>query len=118
MLAQKVGDSGAREVLERLDGMTTKLAIGQKIDNYIQKNGGEYADWYIGIATNPRDRLFCDHNVNEKGDAWIFRDSGSVSAARDIERHFIALGCSGGEGGGSDQTHYVYAYKMTDHTQQ
>lgn len=92
------------------------LSIRQDIDNHIRANGGGYRAWYIGIAADPRDRLFSDHNVNEDGDAWIFRDAGSESAARDIERQFIALGCRGGDGGGSYQTHYVYAYKMAAHT--
>lgn len=96
--------------------MPTMLSIRQEIDNYIRAHGGGYRAWYIGIAANPRDRLFGDHNVNEHGDAWNFRDADSESAARDIERHFIALGCRGGDGGGSYQTRYVYAYKMAAHT--
>ena len=96
--------------------MTVMLSIVQEIDNHIRAHGGGYPAWYVGIAADPRDRLFNDHNVHEKGDAWIHRDAGSEQAAREVEQHFLGLGCQGGGGGGSYPTRYVYAYKMAAHT--
>ncbi len=40
---------------------------------------------------------------------------GGVSA-RQIEAHFLSLGCKGGDGGGSTATKFVYAYKITSQT--
>lgn len=93
--------------------MPTISSVASEIDAYMRANGGSYSAWYIGIAADPRTRLFIDHNVAERGDAWIYRDAGSDAAARQIENHFIRLGCRGGDGGGSHATKYVYAFKIT-----
>ena len=92
--------------------------IAGEIDAYIQQHGGIYRNWYVGIATDPRKRLFNDHNVDEKSGAWIYRDAGSESAARQIENYFIDKGCQGGSGGGDASTKYVYAYRITSTTRE
>jgi hypothetical protein len=89
-----------------------------EIENYIAKCGGAYREWYCGIASDPRQRLFIDHSVDEKNDIWIFRDCGNESSARDSERYFLNKGCKGDEGGGDWQTKYVYAYKITSHSRE
>lgn len=98
--------------------MTTATTVTSEINAHIRSRGGSYSAWYVGIASKPRDRLFVDHNVREQGDVWIFRDAGSATAARQIERHFLALGCKGGGGGGDNGTRFVYAYKIRPHTQE
>ncbi len=92
------------------------LSIPEAINNYMKACGGEYSDWYVGIAAHPRDRLFGEHKVDENRGAWIFRDAGSEPAARNIERGLLALGCRGGGGGGTFLTRYVYAYKVAPQT--
>ena len=89
-----------------------------EIQNHMTKCAGTYGDWYCGIASDPRQRLFVDHNVNEKTDAWIYKDCGTENTARDIERHFLGKGCKGDEGGGDWQTKYVYTYKITSHSRE
>ena len=92
--------------------------VAGEIDAHIRKCGGSYRDWYVGIASNPRDRLFNDHNVDEKGGSWIYKDAGSESAARQVESYFIDKGCKGGGGGGDASTRYVYAYRITSTTKE
>ena len=87
-------------------------SITSDINSHIASRGGSYPAWYIGIAARPRERLFSDHGVSEQHGAWIYRDAGSEAAARLIEKHFIALGCRGGDGGGGVATKYVYAFRM------
>ena len=87
-----------------------KRAIG----SYIKEHGGDYPKWYCGIATDPEERLYEEHNVHRWG-IRIHRDAGSESAAREVEKHFLAKGCKGGTGGGKNP-HYVYAYKITSTT--
>jgi len=95
---------------------TDKQTIINDIKNHINKNGGSYSDWYVGIAKNPRDRLFQDHNVRQSGEAWIFRQAESETIARQIEDYFVnTLGTDGGTGGGVSPDH-VYAYKKTSHS--
>lgn len=95
----------------------TKESIKTDVKAYIQKNGGAYSDWYVGIASDPKERLFTDHNVSEKNGAWIYREAESPSAAREAEEYFVkTLGTDGGSGGGDYSTKYVYAYKKTPST--
>jgi hypothetical protein len=102
--------------------MATATTAEQKaiaeIDAYIKKNGGGYPAWYVGIAADPRQRLFTDHSVFEKGDAWIFCDCGDDATARRIEQAFLNASCKGGGGGGDRDTRYVYAYKISASTRE
>ena len=84
--------------------------------NHIRSWGGYKSNWYAGITDDPRTRLFCEHNVQEKGGVWIYRDAGSENSARVIERSLLDAGFDGGPGGGSGSSKYVYAYKKTDTT--
>lgn len=89
-----------------------------EIQNFLTKYGGNYRDWYSGIALNPRQRLFSDHNVIEKSDAWIYRDCSTASEARVVEKYFLNKGCIGDEGGGDWLSKYVYAYKISSHSKE
>lgn len=90
-----------------------------EILQYIQDWGGGYSAWYVGIASKPKQRLFNDHNVPEKGSAgWIFRTCNSSQEAREVEQYFLSLGCDGGDGGGDYDTKSVYAYKKTSQTRE
>jgi len=95
----------------------SKETIKWEIKEYIQNGGGSYSNWYVGIASDPRQRLFNDHNIEEKSGYWIFRECESSNVAREIEEYFInTLGTDGSPGGGDYFTKYVYAYKKTSST--
>ena len=87
------------------------------INAYMRRYRGTNADWYIGIASNVKQRLFNDHSVSEKTDAWIYRQAISTAAAREVEKAYLDAGCDGGTGGGDDNTIYVYAYLKTPNTE-
>jgi len=92
--------------------------IKQEIKNHMQECGGSYSDWYVGISSDPRKRLFEEHKVREKGDAWIYRQAYNNESARNVEQYFInVLGTDGGSGGGDESSVYVYAYKKNNHTE-
>jgi hypothetical protein len=88
------------------------MNIEQEIDSIIQKSGANYREWYVGLAINPRERLFVGHNVSEQSGIWITRDAGSEFGARDVEAIFLKKGCKGGAPK-KDSSRHVYAYKMT-----
>ncbi len=91
--------------------------IISEIKNHISSRGGTYSEWYVGIAEEPRQRLFGEHNVKEKEDKWIFRQTSSNETARNIEKYFVnSLKTDGGTGGGDEKTKSVYAYKKASHT--
>ena len=95
--------------------MTRQEAL-DAIYNYIFENGGRYSEWYIGVASDPRERLFNNHSVVERTDHWIYRPCLNSIDARDVEAYFVKLGAKGGTGGGDYNTTYVYAYKIASHT--
>lgn len=87
------------------------------ISAHIERFQPTYSRWYAGIATDPRQRLFSDHNVSEADGVWIYRDAGSESGARDVERRLLINGCQGGTGGGI-MPKSVYAYLITQATRE
>jgi hypothetical protein len=94
----------------------TKSEIITDITNYVRNNGGKYSGWYAGIAADARDRMFNGHAVQEKGDAWIYRECANATTAREVEDHLIKLGMDGGPGGGDSSTKFAYAYRKTSST--
>lgn len=91
----------------------------QEIRSYVENCGGAYSDWYVGIASDPRQRLFVEHNVDEENGQWIYYRCESSYVAREVEEFFVnTLGTSGGTGGGDSTTRYVYAYKITRYTKE
>lgn len=80
--------------------------------------GGDYPNWYVGIATNPEQRLYEEHNVDKNG-LCVYREAENSNIAREIEEYFVnILGTDGGGGGGDNTTRFVYAYKKTAYTNQ
>jgi hypothetical protein len=99
--------------------VSTPVSVQQAIvdiDAYIRKQGGAYPAWYCGVASDPRDRLFHDHNVSEQHGAWIYVRLATDGQARQVEQHFLRKGCDGGPGGGDHTSRHVYAYKKTSGT--
>ena len=95
----------------------SKKEIIDAIESYIQKGGGGYDAWYVGISNDARYRLFNGHGVREEGDYWIYKQAGSSEIARDIESYFVyTRGTDGGTGGGDETADMVYAYKKSAHT--
>jgi len=91
--------------------------IKSGIKAFMQAHGGSYSAWYVGVSKDPRDRLFNDHGVDEKGDWWIYSQAQSSTAARNVEAHFVdTLNTDGASGGGDKDADYVYAYKKAAHT--
>lgn len=90
--------------------------IVREFNAHMGKYSSHYGEWYVGVAAAPRARLFDDHAVKEKSDAWIFHGCATSREAREIEDHFLAQGAKGGPGGGDATTKSVYAYKIAPHT--
>lgn len=97
----------------------TPNQVATEIQNHINnRNWGIYG-WYFGIATDPRDRLFSDHNVEEHGGQWVYRQADTEQDARDAEVILLERFPKGHGGpGGGDHPLYVYAYKIESHTKE
>ncbi len=79
--------------------MATSQQVFATLSNYINGNGGQFSQWHAGISSDPRQRLFNDHNVDEHRDAWAYDFCPSDSDARAVEEALIHTGCKGGGGG-------------------
>ncbi len=91
--------------------------IKDDIKGHISHCGGTYSAWYVGITETPRERVFQDHKVKEKTDAYIWRKAESANVAGNVEDYFVNTLCTdGGTGGGTDSSDFVYAYKKNSHT--
>ena len=73
--------------------------------------------WYAGITSDPRERLFSDHKVDENDtEDWACMEANNVEDAREIEKILHSDGFQGGPGGGDDDSKYVYIYRITKDT--
>jgi hypothetical protein len=101
----------------RRNGMAkSKGDIIAVIDTYMKKFRYKNSDWYVGIASVPRARLFIDHTVDEKNGIWIYEPATSDSVARAVEQAYLDAGHDGGSGGGDSSTIYFYAYVKLQET--
>jgi hypothetical protein len=99
--------------------MNSLQNIINEILNYVKQNDAILSTWYVGIASDPKQRLFNDHGVIELDYGWIFRNCGSSDIARAAEAYLInTLGFDGGSGGGDQYSSFVYAYKKGSHTKE
>jgi hypothetical protein len=81
---------------------------------------GTFGNYYVGIASDPRDRLQSGHGVDlgQGAAVWKYDTATSASVARSVEKHFIAHGMKGGPGGGDDSSTAVYIYTITAATRE
>ncbi|MDD5152798.1 MAG: hypothetical protein PHS95_02220 [Candidatus Pacebacteria bacterium] len=91
----------------------------KNFESFFGEHGRHYSEFYVGIATDPKSTLFERHAVNEINDAWIHSTNAFASSVvRAAEKFFLDKGARGGEGGGDNNTCYIYAYKITPSTRQ
>jgi hypothetical protein len=85
------------------------------LQGHIQKNGGSYAEWYVGIARDVPTRLEQHRatTVNIPG----FCEVDSREDAQATEQHLMKRGCRGVVTGAVEEAKWVYIYKVGDSTQ-
>ena len=85
---------------------------------YIKEFGGEFADYYVGIAADPKAALFKRHEVDDKQDPWLYKQTLTFQAARTVQRYFLEKLGTDGEAviKGDEDTDCVYVYKKSART--
>ena len=83
--------------------------------SFMNENGRYYSEFYVGITNDIERRLFNEHNVDN---GYIYDEAYSDDVARKVEQYFLDKGCKGDTGGGSEDSTYVYSYKITRTTVQ
>ena len=93
------------------------MAVARAIDRHMMK-AGLFVSPRAGIAANVARRLFGDHRVDRENGHWIALLCEDDQVARQAEAILLQSGYSGGPGGGSRRTCWVYAYDMTIFTRE
>ena len=97
--------------------MSTEQQVKNFLNDKLRAHPATSNDqWYVGIATDAKDRLFKDHNVDKTKDQWAHSKADTEEIARSVEKHFLNAGCGGGPGGGDAGSKYVYVYLKSSRT--
>ncbi len=97
-----------------------ELRIISDFKNYIGSYLTSWTNWYVGIASSPETRLFTDHSVDRQSDKWVYSmPCINADSARKVEEYLIkTFNAKGDVGGGDNDTKYVYAYLITNHSRE
>ena len=92
--------------------------IKHEILTYIYEFGGDFSNYYVGIADNPEEALFETHKLDKTKDPWLYRQALSYTAARTIRDYFLNLLRVDGAlvANGNKDTDWVYVYKKSEGT--
>jgi hypothetical protein len=94
-----------------------RTSIIDDIELHIIKNGGGWADWYVGVTDRPKYALFTMHRLRTSGDAWIARKAIDDLQASEVEEFFRTVKKTRGHPEKTTLDHvFVYAYRMKPHT--
>lgn len=98
--------------------LKTADQIVLEVKNYIITWNKPFTSWYVGITAEPNQRVFIAHGVrNDNLHGWIVRECQNSNDARNIEEYFVnTVGTKGNVGGGDDKSNFVYAYEITNYT--
>lgn len=85
---------------------------------YIKEFGGDFSDYYVGIAADPQKALFETHGVDKDKDPWLYKQTLTFAAARTVQRYFLDRLRADGEAvvQGDADTDCVYVYKKSANT--
>lgn len=94
--------------------------IADAIYEHLKKDvdGNNFSKFYIGITNDIERRLFGEHNVPRNGHWRIYREAINKEHAQAVEEHFLNKGMKGDTGGGTDDSVWVYCYKITNKTRE
>lgn len=81
---------------------------------YIKEFGGDFEDWCIGVADDPKAVLVDRHRVDLVNGLWIYKQALTSRAALTVVNYFVdKLGASavGESSESSEECDCVYAYR-------
>jgi hypothetical protein len=89
-----------------------------EFEAFMSKHGTHYHQFYVGIASDPNDRLVNGHGIDQTIPHVYWNQPLHTEVVRAVEKHFIGKGAKGGPGGGDQNTRYIYTYLVTQKTRQ
>ncbi len=60
-----------------------------EIFQYIKEFESSFEDWYVGIASDPREQMFKIHYVDSKTDIWLYKQAISFLACKTVQKYFL-----------------------------
>lgn len=92
--------------------------IKYEILAYIKEFGGNFQEWYIGIAENPKQEMFTRHGVNQSDDIWLYKQALTFTACKTVQQYFVNTLKVDGQllEKGDENTDCVYLYKKSSRT--
>lgn len=91
-----------------------KNLIVERIKQFI--GGNPAGSYYVGITSNPNQRLSAHSVLPGKS---ISCEADDIESARLIEDYFVnKFGTDGGSGGGDEKSIFIYCYKIDNSTNQ
>lgn len=85
---------------------------------YMKEFGGEFADWYVGIASDPLETMTAAHKLDTESDIWLYKQALSFNACRTLQRYFLETLQTDGVPvtRGNGDTDCIYLYKKSEGT--
>lgn len=93
----------------------SKSEILNDFQDFMGRYGGNYKEWFVGTAADPKNQLFNIHKFKNGQDKGLFRQALSEIQAAEIAEFFTGLGAKGATGVARG-AEFVYAYKRAGHT--
>ena len=92
--------------------------IKYEILAYMKEFGGEFGDYYVGIAADPKKTLLEVHKVDEAADPWLYKQALTFYAARTVQDYFLRRLKADGEPvlDGDEDMDCVYVYRKSERT--
>jgi len=92
--------------------------IKYEILAYMKEFGGDFGDYYVGIAADPKKTLLEVHKVDETADPWLYKQALTFYAAQTVQDYFLRRLKADGEPvlDGDEDTDCVYVYKKSERT--
>ncbi len=63
--------------------------IKYEILAYIKEFGGDFKDWYVGVAADPKHIMFQKHSVHREEDIWLYKQALTFTACKTIQQYFL-----------------------------
>jgi hypothetical protein len=98
--------------------MNHEKNIITQIETYIQQGGGEYGDWFVGLADNPIDPVTEAFRLNKvQHRRFTYIETASQQAARFVSDYFLKVRGTDGDLSDIDTARpcqSIYVYKKAD----
>lgn len=83
-----------------------------QLEGHLGAHPGPRSAWFVGVARDPRRRLFAEHAVRVEDDAWAWIAAPTETLARAAAHYFHELGYPGALTFALD-ARVVYVYRRT-----